>query len=630
MRAAGDSAPSIMARSQSRLEQRRTLAVLRWKTDQHLEILSVSSGPGVASIPLPSPGAAIPRGRRRNSVFDHAAHRRALVGTTSYFEVKVGSQVFEVVVSPRHDRHRRIIGTRGVARPVRIPRAEEGILPPPGAPGTAEPPLPRSFASAVRSLELARTLASSAKIAAETRTRKALELQGLTEQALLRKEAEERRARILATASSIMDSGEDFGVALDRLGQLLVQRIADWWVLQLREDGLVRRSALHCRDESLLALLDRSYPAETAVDSREVVHLSRPILFAAPGHDFRDVVDVSQLSTELLGARVSSFLRVPVRLHGRLVGALTLGSSDPETRFDPEDARMAEDLGYRIALAQETSRLYREAQREIELRKEAEARLLKFNAELERRVSERTLLLEETTREANSFAYTVAHDLRAPLRAITGFSQVLLEDYSGVLDPAGKEYLDRIIGSAQRMDDLIRDLLEYARLNRAEITLEVVDLDVLHARTMQLLAQERSERNADVRWTAPLGKVIAQEVILGQALRNLLSNAIKFVPHGRRPDVEVTSERRGDRLRITIEDNGIGIAPEHRDRVFGMFERLNTSEEYPGTGMGLAIVRRAVERLGGEIGLDSELGKGSRFWIELPAAPADPGPADPT
>jgi signal transduction histidine kinase len=620
-----------MARSQSRLQNRESLSILRWRTDARLEIVSVHSGGVMGSIPLPSPGMMIPGDRRRrNSVFDPSAHRRALQGTSSYFEVRIGSQVFEVVVSPRYDRHRTIIGTRGVARPLKAPREEKGTAPYPAAAAALDPALPRSFASAVRSLELARTLASTAKIAAETRTRKALELQGLTEQALLRKETEERRSRLLADASAILDSGDEFGGALDRLGRLLLQRTADWWALQLREDGLLRRSALQSRDESLLAVLDRCFPLEAPAESLDVLHLSRHVLCGSAGQpELADLISHSQLSPELLNVRISSYLRVPVRLHGRLVGALSLGAYEPETRFDQEDARMAEDLGYRIALAKESLRLYQEAQREIELRKQAEARLLKFNAELERRVSERTLLLEETTREANSFAYTVAHDLRAPLRAITGFSQVLLEDYSGVLDAAGKEYLDRIIGSAQRMDDLIRDLLEYARLNRAEITLEVVDLDVLLARTMQILAQERSERNAEVRWTTPLGKVIAQEVILGQALRNLLSNAMKFVPRDRRPEVAVTSEHRGDRLRIVIQDNGIGIAPEHQARVFGMFERLNTAEEYPGTGMGLAIVRRAVERLGGDIGLDSTVGKGSQFWIELPVADGALSPGAP-
>ena len=176
------------------------------------------------------------------------------------------------------------------------------------------------------------------------------------------------------------------------------------------------------------------------------------------------------------------------------------------------------------------------------------------------------------------------------------------------------------------MDELIRDLLEYSRLNRAEITTGVVDLDELLPRTMALLNQEREEKDATVTWTSPLGRVIAQDVILAQALRNLLSNAMKFVAQGVRPEVRVSTERRDGRLRVLVRDNGIGIAAEYHHRIFGMFERLNSAEEYPGTGMGLAIVRRAAERLGGEVGVESRAGEGSLFWIELPAAePPSPG-----
>jgi signal transduction histidine kinase len=281
---------------------------------------------------------------------------------------------------------------------------------------------------------------------------------------------------------------------------------------------------------------------------------------------------------------------------------------------------MARDVSRRIALAWESSRLYEEAQKEIALRREVEARLRVFNVELERRVSERTAMLEEATREANSFAYTVAHDLRAPLRAITGFCQALKEDYSGVVDAVGKDYLERVVHGARRMDDLIRDLLDYARLNRAEIRKGIVDLEELLPEVLQPLASELDEKKAKVQVDKPLGRVVGQGLILSQALTNLISNAVKFVAPDVIPEVRIRSEDNGTRTRILVEDNGIGIATEHQERIFGIFERLNRAELYPGTGIGLAIVRRAVERLGGSVGVESTLGQGSRFWIELPSA----------
>jgi signal transduction histidine kinase len=281
---------------------------------------------------------------------------------------------------------------------------------------------------------------------------------------------------------------------------------------------------------------------------------------------------------------------------------------------------MVRGLAARIAIARESAVLYEDAQREIARRKEAEARMRVFNSELERRVTERTALLEDAMREANSFAYTVAHDLRAPLRAITGFCQALQEDYSGAIDEVGQDYLERIVAGSRRMDELIRDLLDYARVNRAEIKRTLVILDKVLDEVLETMAPELHERGAVVLRARELGRVVAHESMLSQVLANLLSNAVKFVPAGVKPEVSIRTEAQEGRLRILVEDNGIGIAPEHLERIFGIFERLNRAEDFPGTGIGLAIVRRAVERLGGSVGVTSQPGRGSTFWVELPSA----------
>jgi signal transduction histidine kinase len=199
-----------------------------------------------------------------------------------------------------------------------------------------------------------------------------------------------------------------------------------------------------------------------------------------------------------------------------------------------------------------------------------------------------------------------------------GFSQILLEDYGPTLGPPGRELAERISAAGERMDTLIKDLLAYSRLTREEIRISDLDLDAVVRDILLDMAKELAESGASVSIEDKLPRVQGHAVTLSQALTNLLGNAIKFVAPGTAPRVKIRAEPRGDMIRLWIEDNGIGIAPEHSTKLFRLFERLHGRERYPGTGIGLAIVRRALERMGGTSGFVSRLGQGSRFWIELP------------
>ena len=250
---------------------------------------------------------------------------------------------------------------------------------------------------------------------------------------------------------------------------------------------------------------------------------------------------------------------------------------------------------------------------------EAQRQLRQYADDLENKVRERTARLQETVEELETFSYSVSHDLRAPLRAIQQYSEILQEDYSDKLDDQGHVYLTRITNATARMDTLIRDVLAYSRVVRSDIHLQSIDTERL---VRDLLEQYPSFQSphAEIRVESPLLPVKGNEAFLTQCLSNLVGNATKFVAAGQMPHVRISTEKRNGTVRIWVEDNGIGIEPRDHEKIFGMFERIHPEQGYEGTGIGLSIVRKAVERMNGKLGVESAVGKGSRFWIELPCA----------
>ena len=234
--------------------------------------------------------------------------------------------------------------------------------------------------------------------------------------------------------------------------------------------------------------------------------------------------------------------------------------------------------------------------------------------ELELRIQER----EESNAELEAFAYSVSHDLRAPLRAISGFAEAMREDCAAKLDAQGLDYLSEITNAASRMNVLVQDLLDYGRVSRVDLPLVGVGVpEVIEQALVQLGEDRRGSLTVDV---PPNLRVQGHSQILVQVVLNLLTNAFKFHNSSSTPEVAVFAERRDDRVRLSVRDNGIGIAPQHQERIWQVFERLHEREVYPGSGIGLAIVKRAVGRMHGSYGVESAVGAGSKFWIELPAA----------
>jgi signal transduction histidine kinase len=252
--------------------------------------------------------------------------------------------------------------------------------------------------------------------------------------------------------------------------------------------------------------------------------------------------------------------------------------------------------------------------------KEAEAEVRHLNADLERRVERRTEELRRALNELTSYAYSIAHDLRAPLRAVAGLTQLLVDESRDRLLPTSADYAGRIVAAARRMDEMILDLLEYSRISRDVYPVQEVDPYETCNDAIHKLTEDLHQRSSEVIVDGPMTTILGHQSLLREVFVQLLSNAAKFVRAGDTPKIRVRAESKGKAVRIWVEDNGIGIALEYREKIFGVFQRLHQGEDYPGTGMGLAIVRRAIERMEGRCGVESELGSGSRFWIELPKA----------
>lgn len=244
--------------------------------------------------------------------------------------------------------------------------------------------------------------------------------------------------------------------------------------------------------------------------------------------------------------------------------------------------------------------------------------LSRANEELDRQVAERTASLREAVAQLEEFSYTVSHDLRAPLRGMQVYSQALLEDHAPSLDAEARHCLQRIAENSSRLDRMITDVLAFSRVSRSELQFHRVSLAKLVRELVMTNPATRSPR-AQVQ-IAPLRDVLGHEPLIEQAIANLLSNAVKFVAAGNVPQVRIWSEPVEQGVRLWIEDNGIGIPPALQPRLFRMFERLHPNLPFEGTGIGLAIVRKAVTRMNGEVGLEPNLPHGCRFWIRLPAA----------
>jgi two-component system sensor histidine kinase ChiS len=247
-------------------------------------------------------------------------------------------------------------------------------------------------------------------------------------------------------------------------------------------------------------------------------------------------------------------------------------------------------------------------------------KIRQYSENLEEKVKERTHRLEEANDQLELFVYSVTHDLRAPLSKIENLCTILLEEHGKDLNSECRAQAEKIYVESRRMDKLIIDLLAYGRMSRMEIQMEQVDSKAAIYRALSQLELKINEKDAEISIKGDIPDVLAHALTLQEILANLISNAIKYTAPGVKPRIVIRAEEKGGKVRIFVEDNGIGIDPQYHEKIFMLFERLHTVEEYPGTGVGLAIVKKGIEKVWGKAGLTSAPGKGSSFWIELPVS----------
>lgn len=281
------------------------------------------------------------------------------------------------------------------------------------------------------------------------------------------------------------------------------------------------------------------------------------------------------------------------------------------------------DEGGNVEVIVGTTRDVTERKRNEEQLQAARAQLQERTDELEIRVAERTASLKETIGVLEAFSYSIVHDMRAPLRSMQGFTEILMQEHLGELSPDARHYLERIGTSARRMDRLIQDVLTFSRAAREDLALQPVDAGRLLRDILETYPDLHARREA-IHIEGALPTVMGNEAALTQCFSNLLTNALRFAEPSRPVQIRIWAEEQGEQARLYFQDNGVGIPAELHTRIFELFQRASETGE--GTGIGLPIVKRSVERMGGRVGVTSTPGNGSTFWLEVNLAERGPAP----
>ena len=442
-------------------------------------------------------------------------------------------------------------------------------------------------------------------------------------QAEIRLREQSERAQALAYISSLLVSEQrEFAGILNEVARFISNLFGDLCAIRLlsTETNDLEFSALEAPFPEIVADLARISAVEPIpIDqglNAYVLQIGQPV--AVP--EFNKTAELSNYSQVIKDHfalyPVHSMLAVPLKAQGQILGVMNLWRYQPDSPYDKTDEVFFSDLADRVALGIVNSKLYLALQNELAERTRAETEVRTLNAELEQRVRERTAQLQVAVQELESFAYSVSHDLRAPLRAINGYSSALEEEYKAVLDHSALAYLERIRQASKRMSSLIDDLLNLSRITRSEMVLQDVDLVKLAKESLAGFYQQNPDRK--VEFVAPEQIVVRADLnLIRVALENLIGNAWKFTSKQEKAQIELGELIESKTHVIFIRDDGAGFDMDYVDRLFIEFQRLHSPDVFEGTGIGLVIVRRIINRHGGKIWAEGSPGRGATFFFTL-------------
>jgi PAS domain S-box-containing protein len=464
----------------------------------------------------------------------------------------------------------------------------------------------------------------------------------------------ENNLKFLTAASTQFAASRDKEVTLSTIAKMVVPDIADWCTIDLFDGETIQRVVTVHKDPEKVKWAQELY------DKQGAPHIDDPTGVATVLRT-GEVEYYPEISDELLVAAAkdeeelalmrsvgfNSVIIVPMKLDGKQIGAISLISTESRLHYKATDVEMAKGLANRAALAVYNANLFQSAQHEIKERKSLQKKLEASNSLLESRVEERTRQLVDTNdglekeikrsqrierelqiysknlarsnQELQDFAYVASHDLQEPLRKIQAFGDLLESEYKEGLGD-GAEYLNRMRSAASRMSILIQDLLAFSRVSTKPQDIKQVDLNVVVEEVVSDLETSISEKSGKVT-IGKLPAVWADSTHMRQLFQNLIGNALKFHRPGVPPEVtvDVQPHAKNDTCyEIHVKDNGIGFDEKYLDRIFSVFQRLHGKDAYDGTGIGLAVCRKIVERYGGKIDAKSQPGSGSMFIIKLP------------